>query len=123
MEVPTGKNNKAIVCLYEALGTAFLINSVNWSGNPVAIPITLFCNIVIFGDITGGHFNPAVTLAVFVREGKDKMKENIGFCLMIITSEILGAILGVIISYGGMTGHHGNFTPMPGLLCPKDESD
>jgi hypothetical protein len=38
MEVPGGKNNKLIVCLYEALGTCFLLIAINWgsdSGNSV----------------------------------------------------------------------------------------
>lgn len=36
MEVTGGRNNKLIVCLYEALGTCFLLIAINWgcdSGN------------------------------------------------------------------------------------------
>jgi len=33
MEVPGGKQNKIKVCLYEALGTAFLITAINWSAS------------------------------------------------------------------------------------------
>jgi hypothetical protein len=36
MEVPGGEKNKILVCLYEALGTCFLLIAINWgcdSGN------------------------------------------------------------------------------------------
>ena len=36
MEVPGGEKNKKMVCLYEALGTCFLLIAINWgcdSGN------------------------------------------------------------------------------------------
>ena len=35
MEVPGGKENKAIVCVYEFLGTMLLLVAINWgSGAP-----------------------------------------------------------------------------------------
>ena len=71
MEVPGGEKNKLIVCIYEALGTALLLIAVNWgsngSGQASAISITIFINIMIFGGASGGHFNPAVTIGVYIR--------------------------------------------------------
>ena len=41
-------------------------------------------------------------MAVFVKERNNKIKENILFMLMIWTSQIIGAILGVILVSGGI---------------------
>ena len=67
MEVEGGRNNKFIVCIYEAIGTAFLINSMNWCGkNSQAIGLTYFANVMMFGPVSGGHFNPAITFGVLI---------------------------------------------------------
>ena len=58
---------------------------------PFAIGLTIAGAIHLFGNITGGHFNPAVTIAVLIREGKSS---NIGFALIIIISQIIGAVVG-----------------------------
>ena len=34
---------------------------------PVTITLTLLAMIIIFGNISGGHFNPAVSVAKFYR--------------------------------------------------------
>jgi hypothetical protein len=50
MEIDKGNGNKIIVCLFEAIGTALLIISFNWSGaDPQAIAITIFACILMFG--------------------------------------------------------------------------
>lgn len=71
MEVPGGDKNKLIVCIYEAIGTALLLIAVNWgsngAGQAYAVSITIFINIIIFGGASGGHFNPAVSIAVYIR--------------------------------------------------------
>jgi glycerol uptake facilitator-like aquaporin len=38
------------------------------------------------GPISGGHFNPAVTVAVFIKEGKKNYSNNILYALQIIVS-------------------------------------
>ena len=52
------------------MGTAFLLYSINMAyGFPFGqfgIAFTLFACILIGGPITGAHFNPAVTLAVYI---------------------------------------------------------
>lgn len=56
--------------LYEFMGTAFLLYSINMSATfyfgQFGIAFTLFAVILIGGPITGAHFNPAVTLGVYV---------------------------------------------------------
>tara|TARA_B110000285_G_C14789965_1_gene452553 strand:+ start:26 stop:274 length:249 start_codon:yes stop_codon:yes gene_type:complete len=82
MEVPGGKHNKSKVLLYEMIGTANLLYAINISnsgGNqPFSVGLIIFANICIFGEVSGGHFNPAVTLGVLIAEEKTS---NIWFAL------------------------------------------
>jgi glycerol uptake facilitator-like aquaporin len=72
----------------EALGTAFLLATVVGSGimaeqlarentalallaNTIATGAALIALILTFGPISGGHFNPAVTLVDAALRGKD----------------------------------------------------
>ena len=41
---------------------------------------------MMFGAVSGGHFNPAVTIGVLLREGIPLLKHNAGFALKIIIS-------------------------------------
>jgi glycerol uptake facilitator-like aquaporin len=48
----------------------FIITSKESSSHIVAIPIglALAISILIFGDFTGGHFNPAISFAFFIKD-------------------------------------------------------
>ena len=100
MEIPGGENFKFQICIRELIGTAFLVFAVAASGgNPEAIAGTLFCNIMILaGPLNGGHFNPAVTLAVLVREGMAKFGSNIFLAFSMIVSQIIGGGLGATLA-------------------------
>ncbi len=80
---------------------------------------------MMFGEISGGHFNPAVTLGVLVREGMEKIGENICFALIIIVSQIFGTVLGVSIVRASMeVGDDGRVTDThTALLCPASRRD
>ena len=106
MEVPGGYDNKLVVCICEMLGTAFLLIGVNWGGTtgntPIAVGLIVMGMAQMVGPISGGHFNPAVTMGMFVKElGKPtnhvSWKQNLVFALIIILSQIAGGILGVLI--------------------------
>ena len=85
MEVPGGANNKFFVSLYEFIGTALLIVTVNISNDTaVAVGIVLFTICIFIGPISGGHVNPAVSVGVYIKEGK--YSENACFLLTIISS-------------------------------------
>ena len=90
MEVKGGHNVKAYVCLFEFIGTANLLNAINCSSEagmaPYGAGLTIMGNICIFGQVSGGHFNPAITLAVLIAEGRENFSKNIGFALMIMVS-------------------------------------
>jgi glycerol uptake facilitator-like aquaporin len=85
MEVKGGSQNKFKVLFYEMLGTANLLYAINVSASggkqPFSVGLIIFANICIFGEVSGGHFNPAVTLGVLIAENKPS---NILFALQII---------------------------------------
>lgn len=50
----------------EFLGTVLLISVIAFIGNAYAIGAALAAAIVLVGGISGGHFNPAVSLWAYV---------------------------------------------------------
>lgn len=50
----------------EFLGTSFLLSAIKFIGTPLAIGGALFLAVLVGGSISGGHFNPAVTLWAFL---------------------------------------------------------
>ena len=65
METPEGKNRMITVGIYELLGTALFVSAIMMTNNSMSIAFSLFASILIFGSVTGGHFNPAVSLGVY----------------------------------------------------------
>jgi len=67
MEVEGASNYKLTVCLYELLGTAILVFNILVSGgNAIVGPFTVFSVILVLAPVTGAHFNPAVTIGVYI---------------------------------------------------------
>lgn len=95
----------------EWLGTLFLLATVvgsgimaeNLAGGNVAIALLgntiptgaiLVVLILVFGPISGAHFNPAVTLAFFIRK-EISAREGLFF----VAAQITGGIIGVFIAH------------------------
>ena len=106
VEVPLGRR-----LLAEALGTAFLLAAIIGSGvmgvqlsggndalallgNTLATGAILVVLILIFGPVSGAHFNPAVTLA-FALAGRLPWR-NAGPYL---AAQLAGALIGVWIAH------------------------
>jgi aquaporin Z len=99
--------------LTEFLGTFFLVLTVGLtvlSGSPfapLAIGSSLMVMVYMGGHISGGHYNPAVSLAVFLRGKMASGGELAGY----MVSQLLGAIAASLIVYL-LTGK--TFAPAPG---------
>jgi glycerol uptake facilitator-like aquaporin len=95
----------------EALGTALLLAVVIGSGimgeqlsqgtpavallaNSIATGAALFVLILLFGPISGAHFNPVVTLAQVLNR---HLSLRLG--LLYVTAQVSGAILGVVLAH------------------------
>ena len=121
MEVPGGSNNKRRVLICEMLGTALFVYGILVSrGNAIAVPLSLFASLVIFGGISGGHFNPAVTLGVWIARGK--LFSDLVFMIGIILFQCVGAILAIGLSYLSLFGKfNGEYkVKTPAYACPVD---
>ena len=82
------------ILLYEFLGSAFMVYAYNVS--VLARPFVYFMFWVLAYKVSGAHFNPATSLAVFTTE---KQVKNLSGFLFTMLVQILGAYLGCGISY------------------------
>lgn len=80
--------------LMEFIGTLFLVLAVTLSGNPIAIGVMLMVMVYMGGHVSGGHYNPAVTLAVWIR-GKIEAKDALAYWV----SQLLGGIVAGLLCY------------------------
>ena len=110
-----GHDRKAIVCFCEFIGTALFIFGIIEVAPvlPIAIPFMLLASVVIWGDVTGGHFNPAVTLGVWTT--LDHKGKNFPFMIMIWIAQILGSLLAVFLAWLGNSGKGSDLVP---ILAP-----
>ena len=94
----------------EFIGAMFLVLAIALTGNPLAIGIMLASMVYIGGHISGAHYNPAVTIAVWMR-GKLKSNKIFGY----MAAQVLGAFAAAFIFYilSGKT-----FLPSPGSGVP-----
>ena len=91
--------NVLLVCIYETLGTAVLLYSCNVckGGSPMFVSGVLFCLVTVCGKISGAHFNPAITLAVLVKNSH--FSRDFGLCILIIICQLVGAAIGIMAAY------------------------
>jgi aquaporin Z len=89
--------------LTECIGTFFLVLAVGLSTQqgsvlasfaPIAIGASLMIMVYMGGHISGGHYNPSVTLAVWLR-GKLPAREVIPYWI----SQLVGAVLAAYVVY------------------------
>jgi len=94
----------------EFLGAFFLLLAIGLTGNPLAIGLMLAAVIYIGGHVSGAHFNPAVTLAVWMRKKIDGMK-----AIRYVVVQILGAVAAcALILYKNDAALV--LTPAPGVM-------
>jgi len=67
-------------------------NAVALLGNTIATGAILFVIIKMFGQVSGAHFNPAVSLVFYIRKELE-LKDFLVYCFM----QILGGLFAVVI--------------------------
>lgn len=87
--------------LYEFLGTAVMTYSYNASldkstANVRSRPFAFFLMWIIAFKVSGAHFNPATSFAVF--QAERKMSNLLGFGMTFL-AQVCGAYLGIALSY------------------------
>jgi len=78
--------------LVEFLGTMFLVYIIFATGNYLAIGAALAIAVLMGGSISGGAYNPAVTLALY-SAGKLNKSDLIPYMVV----QMLGALAGLTI--------------------------
>jgi MIP family channel proteins len=95
-----------VVSLFVATGTASATGS-DFAVVGLVQGLTLFFLIMVFGPVSGGHFNPAVTTAAAVLRRIDPID-----AVVYILAQLSGAVLGALLVKGlildeGRASHYG----------------
>lgn len=86
----------------ELVGTAMLVMTIQLSvanglvSAPFVIGLVLVAVVFAGGPVSGAHYNPAISLAVFLR-GKINLREMLVYWIFQIVGGVLGALLGGVI--------------------------
>ena len=103
MDSEKGDSRKLSVAFNEFMGQIFfqyivLVGGVTGSDSwGISGPLALFVMINIFGGVSGGHFNPAVSLGIYTRS--QEYGKNIGFLLLYLIAQFGGAIVGMFLAW------------------------
>src|SRR3954465_13025433 len=82
----------------EAIGTFFLVFTVGAAGGggsslaPLGIGAVLMVMVYAGGHLSGGHYNPAVTMAVLVRR-RIRLRDAIGYWIVQFGAGLLAAVV------------------------------
>ena len=104
----TGKTSSnsemAKALFYEFCGTAFITYVFNLSSSSslaqpdyFARAIAYFIGFIIAVGVSGAHFNPATSLAVFIINRK--YKEHSKYLGLVFCAQILGSLAGLFVTY------------------------
>ena len=74
--------------IVEFLGSVFFLYVIITTGNYLAIGTALAIAVMVGGPISGGHFNPAVTIMMAVA-GKHPMSDTLPYILAQVTGGLI----------------------------------
>jgi aquaporin Z len=108
----------------EFIGTFFLVLTIGCTvipGTPGVIPplaigAVLMTMIFAGGHVSGAHFNPAVTLAVFVR-GRCELKQLVPYWIAQVVAGIAAALVAVFLV--GKSGTPMEITNVPAAIVAE----
>ena len=68
------------------------------NGNPM-VRVAAYLGMFLFAvNVSGGHFNPATSIAVFMTE-KDARDRNLKYLITVIIIQVFGAYLGILFAF------------------------
>lgn len=76
--------------IVELVGTMMFLHVILTTGNALLIGATLAFMIYLFGDVSGGHFNPAVTIMMAASK-----KMNWGDVVPYMMCQVAGGLLAI----------------------------
>ena len=97
MEVPGASDHKLIVCIYEFVASAFLLYVILLGGSAVGVTFVVFILILATGPVSGGHFNPAITIGVYIT--RKEYKKNFALMILMIIFQLAGGIAGTALAW------------------------
>lgn len=111
-------------CLVEFIGTFFLVFTIgcalfpNASGSfpPMAIGFVLMVMVYAGGHISGGHYNPAVSLAAAIR-GALNWRDFVPYLIAQFTGGVLAALLAGYIVAIPPYANETSFSMIPMIIC------
>lgn len=83
-----------------------LLQSTDRFGAALAAGLVLAVMVVVFGAVSGGHFNPAVSLGAFLFKGLDA-SEFAAYAVTQIVGGIVGASLAIYAGTGNLPSNFG----------------
>lgn len=92
------KDKKVGIIAYEALGTAFLMYGLMVTKASADAVATLYAVLMYFAwKVSGGHFNPAISVGMYVSEMK--LGDNALTLVLMVVSQFIGAFLGLLFGF------------------------
>jgi len=76
----------------EFIGTFFLVLAITMTGDPLVIGITLSIMVYAGANVSGSHFNPAVTFGLLLKK-KISVSDSVAYWV----SQVLGALVAMAV--------------------------
>ena len=92
----TLKDSRFGALVYEFLGTAFITYGIMVLAGVVSFPL-YFAMLVLAWEVSGGHFNPAISLGMWIASAR--RDKNLITMILMIAGQVCGAFFGVLLGY------------------------
>lgn len=93
----SAKSYTPLIVLYELLGSCLMTYCYSLGSQSSGVRASAYLiGWIIASTLSGAHFNPAVSIAVYIYERK---KAYTKYLIFIIIAQLIGSLLGIFIAY------------------------